>query len=612
LLYIKEGKQLETIKKKYEKREIRYNQLLQKQEKADRRITNLRPAVFVTGIGAAVLVNMVHNYILLTAILVLFAAIFIYLVVRHERLKNHMRYTTFLRDINTSSLKRLQGEWDTFTDDGGDFKDSNHSYSEDLDIFGKKSLFQWINAANTFIGRHKLSELFLGIVGNSDDIRERQEAVDELATMLSWRQRFLAEGMLAKGKMRDPGELIRWARESNEFFRSYWVITILRICPIITIILIVTGFVLNIIPWYLPAAALVLQFGLLSYKKKDRYRMFSIAENYADDLKVYYKMIELFEKRKFKSSLIKKIKVGIKDKKGLEVFKQVDKLSAIIDSISNRRNLFYVFFNILALWDFQNMIALERWKQNSGHVLKKWFDALGRIEALASLAVIRFENPDWVMPVICDGNEPVFETKGIGHPLLTGKRIYNDFTIGNKVKVLLITGSNMSGKSTLLRTAGINLVLAYAGAPVCASWFQASLMEINTCMRVSDNLGENISSFYAELLRIKKIVTEAESGKKVFFLLDEIFKGTNSLDRHTGARVLINKLSLTRSIGLVSTHDLELCDLERENDRIANYHFQEYYQDGMIHFDYKLRPGPSTTRNALYLMQLAGINVDEI
>lgn len=600
------------IKQKYEKREQRYNNLLKKQEKAERYLVNLRPAVFIAGIAAAALMYMVHNYIPFTAALVLFTALFIYLVVRHERLKNHMIYTTLLRDINTSSLKRLQGEWDTFTDDGGDFKDSNHSYSEDLDIFGKKSLFQWINAANTFIGRHKLSELLLGIIGNSDDIRERQEAVDELATMLSWRQRFLAEGMLAKGKMRDPGELIRWARESSEFFRKFWVISIIRVCPIITVILVITGLIMDKTPWYLPVAALVVQFALLSYKKKERYRMFSMAENYAADLKVYYKMIKLFETRKFKSLHIKSMKDTIKDKKGLEVFKQVDKLSAIIDSISNRRNLFYVFFNILALWDLQNMIALERWKQNSGHVLKKWFDALGKIEALASLAVIRFENPDWIMPVICDENEPVFATKRIGHPLLTGERTYNDFTIDKKVKVLLITGSNMSGKSTLLRTAGINLVLAYAGAPVCASWFQASLMEINTCMRVSDNLGENISSFYAELLRIKKIVTEAESGKKVFFLLDEIFKGTNSLDRHTGARVLINKLSFTHSIGLVSTHDLELCELERENDRIANYHFQEYYKDGKIYFDYKLRPGPSTTRNALYLMQLAGINVDEV
>lgn len=598
------------IKQKYEKREDSYNKLLKKQEKLERYIINLRPAVFIMGIGASVPMYIVHNYILLAAILVMFGAMFVYLVVRHERLKNSMKYTTLLRDINTHSLKRLKGEWNTFTDDGEDFQDSSHSYSGDLDIFGKNSLFQWVNTANTFVGRRKLSSLFLGLIGNSNDIRERQEAVDELATMLSWRQRFQAEGMLAKGKMHDPAELIHWASESSEFYRNFWVTAIFRICPIVTVILVITGFVVELIPGYLPAGALAFQFALLSYKVKDRNRMFSISEKFADDLKVYYKMMQRFETHNFKSSYIKKIKDGIKDKRGLEVFKQVDKLSSIIDSISNRRNLFYAFFNILTLWDFQNIIALERWKQKSGHFLKKWFDALGKIEALASLAVIRFENPDWVMPAIGEGNETVLAAKDIGHPLLTGKRVNNDFAIDHKIKVLLITGSNMSGKSTLLRTAGINLVLAYAGAPVCAMRFQASIMEINTCMRVSDNLGENISSFYAEILRIKKIVTEADTGKRVFFLLDEIFKGTNSLDRHTGAKVLINKLCLTNSIGLVSTHDLELCELERENDKIVNYHFQEYYKDGRIYFDYKLRPGPSTTRNARYLMHLAGIDID--
>ena len=268
------------------------------------------------------------------------------------------------------------------------------------------------------------------------------------------------------------------------------------------------------------------------------------------------------------------------------------------------------------------MIALEKWKQQSGQAMGDWFDALGEMEALASLAVIRFDHPDWVMPTIYDINDseanepeqskPIFEAAGLGHPLLhKEKRRRNDLTFNHQVKVLLITGSNMSGKSTLLRTAGINLVLAYAGAPVCAHSFRASFMSINTCMRVSDNLGENISSFYAELLRIKRIVQEAETGKRVFFLLDEVFKGTNSLDRHTGARVLIKKLSQTNSLGLVSTHDLELCDLAQENKRVANYHFQEYYQEGKIYFDYKLRPGPSTTRNALFLMQLAGIEVDK-
>ncbi len=170
----------------------------------------------------------------------------------------------------------------------------------------------------------------------------------------------------------------------------------------------------------------------------------------------------------------------------------------------------------------------------------------------------------------------------------------------------------MSGKSTLLRTVGINLVLAYAGAPVCAQRFNCSMLQIHTCMRVSDNLGENISSFYAELLRIKQIVSASKTEKNIFFLLDEIFKGTNSQDRHAGAKVLIRQLSKAGAMGMVSTHDLELGDLERESDRkIRNYHFREYYKNDEIHFDYKLRPGISTTRNAMYLIKMAGIDVDE-
>jgi DNA mismatch repair ATPase MutS len=595
----------------YERREKSFGRLLKKQEKKEWIISNLRLVVFILGVGALVLAYRLHFSILFAPITLVFAVMFIYIVVLHGRLKDKMKYTIFLRDINSSALKRLKGEWNTFVDDGGDFKDDKHNYSSDLDIFGRNSLYQWINTANTFIGRRKLRDLFSGVIGNSDDIRKRQEAVAELAALLKWRQRFLAEGMAGQGKMHDPEDIINWAKESNQFFKKPGVIFILRVCPVIAIILVLTGFVLKIIPWYFPTAVLIIQFALLSYKNKERNRMFSIAENYADDLRIYYKMLKLFEKHNFKSSHIRKIKERIRNKEGLPVYKQLDRVSTIIDLIASRRNAFYAILNILTLWDFQNIIALERWKEKSGCFLKDWFEALGEMEALASLAVIPFENPDWVMPVISDGEETFFKAKNIGHPLLSGMRVCNDIII-DKEKVLLITGSNMSGKSTLLRTAGINLALAYAGAPVCATSFYASIMEVHTCMRVSDNLEENISSFYAELLRIKEIVSKAESGKKVFFLLDEIFKGTNSLDRHTGARVLINKLSQTKSIGLVSTHDLELCDLERENKKIANYHFQEYYKEGKIYFDYQLRPGPSTTRNALYLMQLAGIDVRHI
>jgi len=199
----------------------------------------------------------------------------------------------------------------------------------------------------------------------------------------------------------------------------------------------------------------------------------------------------------------------------------------------------------------------------------------------------------------------------MGHPLLINTCVANSLKFEPPENILLITGSNMSGKSTLLRTVGINLVLAYAGGNVCAKTFKCSIMDIYTCMRVNDDLEKNISSFYAELLRIKMIVNAVEEGQTVFFLLDEIFKGTNSIDRHTGAKALIMKLSKAKVLGLVSTHDLELGDLEKESNKVKNYHFQESYKDNEIYFDYKLRPGVSTTRNAAFLMKMAGIEFSE-
>lgn len=600
---------MDSVRHRYEKRKNCYDKLLLKQKMVDRRISNLRLITFATGVCAAAFTYKAASFTIFAVTLAVFAVMFIYLVIYQEKLNDRIKYTALLTDINNTSLKRLDGEWNTFKDTGEDFMEEGHNYSGDLDIFGRSSLFQWINTATTFTGREKLRDLLSGVVGGRSDICERQEAVEELAAMLTWRQRFCAEGMAASKSINSPEELIAWGRESNDFFRKPWVIIIFRVCPVITILLTTAGFFMNIIPRYLPSIALLLQFALVSYNSKDRYRMFNLFERYNDDLKVYYKMLKLFESRSFRFALINRIKGKISNGEGVKAYRQIERLSSIMDSLANRRNMFYIIYNTLTLWDFQGIIALEKWKQQSGHNLKEWFDALGTLEALASLAIIRFENPDWVMPRIKGGVEAVLTAKGLGHPLIIGNKVCNDLVIDEKVKVLLITGSNMSGKSTFLRTAGVNLVLAYAGAPVCSRCFEASIMEIHTYMRVKDNLEENISSFYAELLRIKRIVGEAESGKRTFFLLDEIFKGTNSQDRHAGARVLVNKLSAGNSIGMVSTHDIELCDLEQKNDRIANYHFQEYYEDERIRFDYVLRKGPSTTRNAVNLMRMAGLYV---
>lgn len=246
---------------------------------------------------------------------------------------------------------------------------------------------------------------------------------------------------------------------------------------------------------------------------------------------------------------------------------------------------------------------------HAGANFEKWINVIGEFEALSSLSVIRHDNPNWVMPEITSEISK-FEAKNMGHPLLGETRVCNDIVIQIPHTVMLVTGSNMSGKSTLMRTVGINLVLAYAGAPVCSENFQCNIMDLYSCMRINDNLDKNISSFYAEILKIKKIVEASKEGKHVFFLLDEIFRGTNSRDRHTGAAILIRQLSKAGSLGLVSTHDLELGEMEKESiSKVKNYHFEEYYKDNEIYFDYKLKSGISTTRNATFLMRLAGIEI---
>lgn len=603
-------KSLRSPKEMYIKRRDAYEKLLLKQTKAANLISNLRLLVFAVGAAGMIFLFRTGNYILCSALFIITAFLFGYLAVRHGQIIEHKKYSLSLYNINDTGLKRMEGEWKSFTDKGEDFSDESHLYSGDLDIFGEGSLFQKINMCSTYTGRRKLSELLTGPEKTIDTIKKRQQAVEELAASLKWSQRFIAEGKIASDKMHNPEELYTWAEQHNEFYSKSWVVVALRVFPVITISLVLLYFPASRVPFYIPVLAAALQLLMLRYKIKERSVVFNTTSKYKDNIKVYDRMLRQIEKKRFDAVYLNEIRKGLfnRDKKGAST--QIKQLEKIVESISNRNNALFLIFNVLTLWDYQCLIALERWKEKSGSSLRKWMDILGQIEALSSLATVRSDCPDWTMPIFSQA-EPVLESEDMGHPLLGKDRVTNNLKVDRLESILLITGSNMSGKSTLLRTAGINLVLAYSGAPVCAKAFLCQVMDICTCMRVSDNLQKNISSFYAELLRIKTIVRAAEENKQIFFLLDEIFKGTNSLDRHTGAKVLINKLNGLGAIGLVSTHDLELGDLEGESGgRIKNYHFREYYKDDKIYFDYKLRPGLSTTRNAMFLMKMAGIELD--
>ena len=598
-------------KDKYEKRRIKYLRIYEKYNREINTISNLRLLVFISGLILTIFLLVIKYYFILTAILIAFLCAFVYLMLLHDKLFKARLYSSMFVKINENAIKRLSGDWESFPDSGKDFLDKNHPYSYDLDIFGDRSLFQWISVANTYLGRKALSGLLSGDSKATVRIKMRQEAVKELAVKLGWRQRFLAEGLVVSENMKDPEKLISWANEQYEFYKKPWLAIIVKILPASTILSLILAFVTEKVPYYIPTFLVLIQYLILKYKNRERHEIFQTSDKFSKDIAVYNKMLRLFERKDFQAELVKEIRSKMLGQTGKPAYQQVNRLAKIIDSISNRHAPFYLIFNLLTLWDYRNMIVLEKWKENSGRYLKDWLEGLGEIEALSSLAIIRHDNPNWIIPEIKEGQRNEFEASKMGHPLIASSRVCNNLDFNAPTKVLLITGSNMSGKSTLLRTAGINLVLAYAGAPVCAEAFRASVMDIHSCMRVSDDLGKSISSFYAELLRIKDILREAKEDKKVFFLLDEIFKGTNSRDRHTGARVLIEELCKTNSIGMVSTHDFELCDLEQSSPKIKNYHFEEYYKDNKIYFDYKLRKGVSTTRNAIYLMRMAGIDIDE-
>jgi DNA mismatch repair ATPase MutS len=594
----------------YMERRKHFDALIKEQEKGINLISNLRLLTFVIGAGMAIYLYFMKNYtaaiFLLTAAVIIFA----YLVFRHNRVAKEKKYSTTLYKINDDALKRLKGEWREFEDNGEEFIDGEHRYTSDLDVFGKGSLFQWINSSYTYTGRRVLREALENPLSSAEDIYKRQRAICELSDDLVWRQDLMAEAIMICDSEGNPDELYKWSENINATYLNEGRNLFFKILPVVTVIIIILSFIGNIVPSYLRSISIIIHILLLLPGNAVRAHALDTVYKYKKSIKLYESMIKLIESKAFKSDLLKDLKGCFDGGENNSASKYLSELQKISEKTGERNNFFYIVINILFLWDYQCMFALEGWKKKHGMEIRNWINAIGSFEMLNSFTNIKQDYIDWALPVV-DNNKMIFVGKNLGHPLISDKCICNDLSINDSSKMLLITGSNMSGKSTLLRTAGTNLLLAQLGMPVCASSLQFSIMDIYTCMRIGDNLERSISSFYAEILRIKKIMSAVKDGKKIFVILDEIFKGTNSFDRHMGAKYLIKMLLKEKTIGLVSTHDLELGELEGESkSEVKNYHFREYYEEDKLRFDYKLRSGISTTRNAMYLIKMAGIDVE--
>ncbi|MGG7097989.1 MutS-related protein [Clostridium sardiniense] len=529
-------------------------------------------------------------------------------VIYHNKLINKRIKVERFLEINEKGVKRISGEFRTIEDDGSEYINDSHPFSSDIDIFGKSSLFQLINDTLTKGGREKLvRNLSLKKLPTKEIIEKKQEAIKELGEKIKWRQELLVKGKTTiKNKKKETQELeafLTWSNEKKEKGISKKLVAYVFIA--ITFLSIVLSIIKIIPPSYI-LLVLLINFAVIKLITKDYKEDLEMFNSIKHTIKSYAEILELIEKEEFKSEYLKGIKDKLKSDTSNSCGEEMKKLSNLLDWIGDSSgNAYYLIINIFIFSDIFIVENLEDWRSQNSKELEVWIDVISEIDALSSISNIYFDFDKFTFPKISDKKE--VKGKAIGHPLIGEKAVRNNYSLSNNKKVTLITGSNMSGKSTFLRTIGLNLLLSYIGAPVFSDEFTCGIFNIYTCMRTKDNLEENISSFYAEILRIKILIEATKKGEDVFFLLDEIFKGTNSLDRHIGATELIKQLINGGAIGLVSTHDLDLCNLEESDNRIENYNFREYYEDNKIKFDYKLRVGKSETQNAIHLMKLAGI-----
>ncbi len=593
----------------YQKLKSGYERDLAKEKKRSDLLVVLRQVVFfaAVGLGGYGVYTGLSRYILGAVPLLL---VFVALVVKHYNVRKSVGYLNNLIQINGNALLRLAGQWTGFPNMGERLKDMAHPYTADLNVFGRGSLFQHINSATSYMGEMALAGL-LSKLTDATEIGHRQQAVLELAGKLDWRQHFQAVGMIEAKQTHNPAQLLAWAEERPFLLERRYFKLLLWLLPITTLVLIILT-MYRLAAWYLPIVFLALHLLMFAYSELVVRKAFGDTGKAIFELERYSGLIKCIEQGSFQAPLLIKLKqeLSVED---LRSSHQIQALAKIADRSNFRYSpIVHVLINIAIFWDLRTLLKLEKWKSKSGRFLRTWLKVIGEFEALSSLAVLAHDNPDWAFPDVVDG-PPSFEATSIGHPLISKDlRVCNDASLPSPGTVFVITGSNMSGKSTFLRTIGVNLVLAYAGAPVCARKMSCAKMSIYSGMQIQDNLESKTSTFYAELKRIKMIIDAARLGEPLVFLLDEIFKGTNSKDRIFGAKTLIRKLAAQDTIGLITTHDLELGALEREHpEMIRNYHFTDYIDDSKICFDYRLKPGISKTTNAIALMKLIGIEIED-
>lgn len=570
------------------------------------RSRQLGNARLVTGLAAVAIAALaIGAGVLSPWWLLLPLAVFVVLAVLHDRADKQrdagLRGTAYYE----RALARMENRWIGKGHQGEAFRDPQHLYADDLDLLGPGSAFELLSTSRTATGDRMLAEWLLAPAA-PEIVRARQAAVAELRERLDLREDIALMGEDIRTAIDDQAMKTWGERPAVRFFPgARWVALALACAAVLTFALFLAQ-VLSLRP-FLAVVLAELLFGLVV---RDSVRQVAtLVSTPARELKLVRLLLERLEKEPFQSARLEQLTHAL-DMHGLTASAEIRRLERAVEYLDSARNQFFRIIAAPLVWIPQFTMAIEAWRQECGPHIGEWVASVGEFEALCSLATFAYERPDAVFPELAvDG--PLFDGDDVRHPLIP-----RDHAVGNHVKLggacalWIVSGSNMSGKSTLLRAVGLNAALAWAGAPVCCARLRVSPLRIGASIRVNDSLADNKSRFYAEISRLRDIVDLARAGQPTLFLLDELLSGTNSHDRRIGAAAVIQGLVERGAIGLVTTHDLALAEITGTlGERARNVHFEDHIENGEIHFDYHLRAGVVERSNALELMRAVGLDV---
>ena len=538
--------------------------------------------------------------------------VFIVLAVLHDRIDQRRDAALRGADYYARALTRVEHQWIGKGHFGDAFRDPRHLYADDLDLFGAGSLFELLSTSRTATGERTLAQWLLA-PADPAVVRARQQAVAELKDRLDLREEMALMGEDIRAAIDDRAMKAWGAIPPVRFFAGA------RLAALVLVIAAAVALAL-FLTQVLGARPLLVVFLaelILGLLVRDGVR--AVQESVstpARELKLLGQLLERLEKESFTAPHLQRLAHALGDPNtggtpGRAASAEIRRLERLVEHLDSARNEFFRFLVLPLLWKSQFAMAIEEWRRQCGPQIAEWIAAVGEFEALCSLACFAYERPDAVFPELVESSQPLLEGMNVKHPLIDpAHAVGNGVTLGPACALWIVSGSNMSGKSTWLRAVGLNAVLAWAGAPVCCASLRLSPLHIGASIRVNDSLADNKSRFYAEISRLRDIVNLARGGQPALFLLDELLSGTNSHDRRIGAAAVIRSLVESGAIGFVTTHDLALAEIAGAlPGRARNVHFEDHIENGEIHFDYHLRDGVVERSNALELMRAVGLDV---